>query len=235
MMPAMVRQIAIEREDDPGIPLLQKSEKPLGNGVSGSPEVWLTFHEARRLREADMGAVKNVLATLDQILQKRHFEGFRPVIYKDIDTNSEETFLHLLFWKSNLDSGTTASMYKQACEAVLEALESWSQERGEKAARVKMLLNMRDGQGRTVLHHATLKWGRKVVSRLLKMDADLCIGDVLGELPVARISPVTLERFLDSKWHPRYITQKNLPYTGSQLAGVRMTMMKKTQTRRSTP
>jgi len=203
MMPAMVRQIAIEREDDPGIPLLQKSEKLLGNGVIGSPEVWLTFNESRPLREADMGAVKKVLATLDQILQKRDFEGFRPVVYKDIDTNSEETFLHLLFWKSNLDSGTTAAMYKQACEAVLETLESWSQERGEKAARVKMLLNMRDGQGRTVLHHATLKWGRKVVSRLLKMDADLCIGDVLGELPVARISPVTLERFLDSKWHPR--------------------------------
>ena len=148
MMPVMVRQIAIEREeDDPGIPLLQK--KSSGNGVSGSPEVWLTPKEARFLREADMGAVKKVLATMDQILQKIDFEGFRPVIYKDIDTNSEETFLHLLFWKSNLDSGTTAAMYRQACKAVLEALESWSQERGEKAARVKMLLNMRDGQGRT--------------------------------------------------------------------------------------
>ena len=199
----MVRQIAIEREDDPANPLLQNSDNLRGNGASSGCE-GLTPKEARFLREAETGAVKQVLATLDQILRKREFEGFRPVIYRDVETNSEETFLHLIFWKSNLGSGTTPAMYRQAGEAVLGALESWSLERGEKAVRVKKLLNLRDGQGRTVLHHATLKWGRKVVSRLLKLDADLCIGDVLGELPVARISPNTLERFLDSKWHPRF-------------------------------
>ena len=200
----MVRQIAIEREDDPAIPLLQMPEdKSLrGNGTS---EGWLTFKEAHSLREANTGAVKQVLATLDQILQKREFEGFRRVTYREVEKNSEETFLHLIFWKSKLDSGTTDAMYRQAGETVLEALESWCLERqGEKAARVKMLLNLRDGQGRTVLHHATLKWGKKVVGRLLKLGADLCIEDDLGGLPVARITPDILERFLDSKWFPRY-------------------------------
>ena len=95
--------------------------------------------------------------------------------------------------------------------------------------------DLRDGQGRTVLHHATLKWGRKVVTRLLKLDADLCIGDVLGELPVGRISPSTLERFLDSKWHLRYKKVTKLKVL-DQLAGVfRKRTTTKTQTRRSTP
>ena len=202
----MSRQITIEREGDSGIPLLQKpADKSLrGNGES---DVWLTNDEAKDLREADPGAVKQVLATLDQILEKSEFDGFRRVIYKNVEMNSEETFLHLIFGKSNLGSGTPAATYRQAGEVVLEALETSSLQNGEKAAaRLKILLNKRDGQGRTVLHHATLKWGKKVVGRLLKLGADLCIGDVLGGLPVARISPDTLERFLDSKWHPRYDT-----------------------------
>ena len=199
-----VRHIAIEREDDPAaLPLIKK-----GNGASGGQEVWLTFEEARFLREARIEAVKDVLATLDEILRKSEFEGFSRVIYRDVETKFEETFLHLIFWKSKLNGGTTAAMYRRAGEAVLEALETWSLEKREKASRVKRLLNLRDGQGRTVLHHATLNWGREVVSRLLKLGADLCIGDVLGGLPVARISPNTLERFLDSKWHPRYDTQE---------------------------
>ena len=200
-----VRQITIEREDDSGIPLLQKpADKSLrGDGAS---DVWLTNDEARYLREADTGAVKQVLATLDQILEKSEFDGFSRVIYRNVEMNTEETFLHLIFGKSNLGSGTTAATYRQAGETVLEALETLSLKNGDKASRLKILLNKRDGQGRTVLHHATLKWGKKVVGRLLKLGADLCIGDVLGGLPVARISPDTLERFLDSKWHPRYDT-----------------------------
>ena len=150
-----------------------------------------------------MEAVKKVLDTLGQILRKKQFEGFQPVIYKDVDTNSEESFLHLIFWKSSLGSGSTSAKYKHAGEAVVGALEKWAKVDEEVAGRVKMLVNLRDGQGRTVLHHATLKWGRRMVARLLALDADLCIGDVLGELPVARISPSTLERFLDSKWFPR--------------------------------
>ena len=204
----MVRQIAIEREDDndQDIPLLPKShdKTKIQNGMTNSsPQARITFNEARRLREADMEAVKKVLDTLGQILRKKQFEGFQPVIYKDVDTNSEESFLHLIFWKSNLDSGSTSVMYKNAGEAVVDALEKWAKVDEEVAGRVKMLVNLRDGQGRTVLHHATLKWGRRMVVRLLALDADLCIGDVLGELPVARISPSTLERFLDSKWFPR--------------------------------
>ena len=204
----MVRQIAIEREDDNNqdIPLLSKSHNKtkVQNGMTNSsPQARITFNEARRLREADMEAVKRVLDTLGQILRKKKFEGFQPVIYKDVDTNSEESFLHLIFWKSNLDSGSTSVMYKNAGEAVVSALEKWAKVDEEVAGRVKMLVNLRDGQGRTVLHHATLKWGRRMVARLLALDADLCIGDVLGELPVARISPSTLERFLDSKWFPR--------------------------------
>ena len=204
----MVRQIAIEREDDNNqdIPLLSKSHNKtkIQNGMTNSsPQARITFNEARRLREADMEAVKKVLDTLGQILRKKKFEGFQPVIYKDVDTNSEESFLHLIFWKSNLDSGSTSVMYKNAGEAVVSALEKWAKVDEEVAGRVKMLVNLRDGQGRTVLHHATLKWGRRMVARLLALDADLCIGDVLGELPVARISPSTLERFLDSKWFPR--------------------------------
>ena len=204
----MVRQIAIEREDDndQDIPLLSKShdKTKVQNGMTNSsPQARITFNEARRLREADMEAVKKVLDTLGQILRKKQFEGFLPVIYKDVDTNSEESFLHLIFWKSSLDSGSTSAMYKNAGEAVVSALEKWAKVDEEVAGRVKMLVNLRDGQGRTVLHHATLKWGRKMVARLLALDADLCIGDVLGELPVARISPSTLERFLDSKWFPR--------------------------------
>ena len=204
----MVRQIAIEREDDndQDIPLLSKShdKTKVQNGMTNSsPQARITFNEARRLREADMEAVKKVLDTLGQILRKKQFEGFLPVIYKDVDTNSEESFLHLIFWKSSLDSGSTSAMYKNAGEAVVGALEKWAKVDEEVAGRVKMLVNLRDGQGRTVLHHATLKWGRRMVARLLALDADLCIGDVLGELPVARISPSTLERFLDSKWFPR--------------------------------
>ena len=204
----MVRQIAIEREDDndQDIPLLSKSHNKtkIQNGMTNSsPQARITFNEARRLREADMEAVKKVLDTLGQILRKKQFEGFQPVIYKDVDTNSEESFLHLIFWKSSLDSGSTSAMYKNAGEAVVSALEKWAKVDEEVAGRVKMLVNLRDGQGRTVLHHATLKWGRRMVARLLALDADLCIGDVLGELPVARISPSTLERFLDSKWFPR--------------------------------
>ena len=204
----MVRQIAIEREDDndQDIPLLPKShdKTKIQNGMTNSsPQARITFNEARRLREADMESVKKVLDTLGQILRKKKFEGFQPVIYKDVDTNSEESFLHLIFWKSNLDSGSTSVMYKNAGEAVVDALEKWAKVDEEVAGRVKMLVNLRDGQGRTVLHHATLKWGRRMVVRLLALDADLCIGDVLGELPVARISPSTLERFLDSKWFPR--------------------------------
>ena len=233
----MVRHIAIEREDQAGsMPLLQQSDNLVRNGVgSGCHQVGLSFNEARRLREADMGAVKNVLATLGQILQKREFEGFSPVVFRDVGTHSEESFLHLLFWKSNLNGGVRAADYKTAGETVLGALEGWALEKGEKAGRVKMLLNLRDGQGRTVLHHATLKWGRKVVTRLLKLDADLCIGDVLGELPVGRISPSTLERFLDSKWHLRYKKVTKLKRL-DQLAGVfRKKTTTKTPTRRSTP
>ena len=204
----MVRQIAIEREDDndQDIPLLSKSQdktKVQNGNNNSSPQARITFNEARRLREADMEAVKKVLDTLGQILRKKQFEGFQPVIYKDVDTNSEESFLHLIFWKSSLGSGSTSVMYKHAGEAVVGALEKWAKVDEEVAGRVKMLVNLRDGQGRTVLHHATLKWGRRMVARLLALDADLCIGDVLGELPVARISPSTLERFLDSKWFPR--------------------------------
>ena len=204
----MVRQIAIEREDDndQDIPLLPKSHdntKVQNGNNNSSPQARITFNEARRLREADMEAVKKVLDTLGQILRKKQFEGFQPVIYKDVDTNSEESFLHLIFWKSSLGSGSTSAMYKNAGEAVVDALEKWVKVDEEVAGRVKMLVNLRDGQGRTVLHHATLKWGRRMVARLLALDADLCIGDVLGELPVARISPSTLERFLDSKWFPR--------------------------------
>ena len=199
-----VRQITIEREDDSGIPLLQKpADKSLrGDGAS---DVWLINDEARDLREADTGAVKQVLATLDQILQKSEFDGFSRVIYRNVEMNTEETFLHLIFGKSNLGSGVTAATYRQAGETVLDALETSSLKNGEKAAaRLKILLNKRDGQGRTVLHHATLKWGKKVVGRLLKLGADLCIEDDLGVLPVARITPDILERFLDSKWLPRY-------------------------------
>ena len=204
----MVRQIAIEREDDndQDIPLLSNSHdktKVQNGNNNSSPKARITFNEARRLREADMETVKKVLDTLGQILRKKQFEGFQPVIYKDVDTNSEESFLHLIFWKSSLDSGSTSAMYKNAGEAVVGALEKWAKVDEEVAGRVKMLVNLRDGQGRTVLHHATLKWGRRMVARLLALDADLCIGDVLGELPVARISPSTLERFLDSKWFPR--------------------------------
>ena len=204
----MVRQIAIEREDDndQDIPLLSKSHdktKEQNGNNNSSPKARITFNEARRLREADMEAVKKVLDTLGQILRKKQFDGFQPVIYKDMDTDSEESFLHLIFWKSSLGSGSTSAMYKNAGEAVVDALEKLAKADEEVAGRVKMLVNLRDGQGRTVLHHATLKWGRRMVARLLALDADLCIGDVLGELPVARINPSTLERFLDSKWFPR--------------------------------
>jgi hypothetical protein len=170
---------------------------------SREEEQGLSFEEAQAVREASVEAVKRVLGRLGVILNSAEFD-LSPVIYRDSDTGTSESFLHMLLWKPMLRSGVPSQAYRRAADLVLADQEQRAAAGVVARRRVGLLVSMKESaQGMTALHMATMKWGKAMVRRLLALGADLCVGDVLGELPVARVQPVVLEEFLDTKWWPR--------------------------------
>ena len=160
----------------------------------------LTFEEARALREADTEEVTRTLARLRVILTGVEFDArtaFATVSYREEDLEGEESFLHLLMWKPSLGSGVTNRQYREALEVVLGQLEELAGASREARARLEVLLDMKDPQGRTVLRYATYKWGKAVVLRLLQL------GAAIREGPVTGINPAVVREFLDTKWRPQ--------------------------------
>ena len=167
--------------------------------VEGDPE------EALQLKQANLVAVRSVLARLNRMLDDPAPQpSFSGVTYRDPATGHTDTFLHLLLWKTCLASGVPGRSYTTAMEEVLQVLEDKVASSPHTRGKVAALLAIQEtAQGMTVLHMATIKWGKEVVRRLLRLGAEVCVGDVLHKLAVARINPGVLGDFLDTKWKPR--------------------------------
>ena len=55
-----------------------------------------------------------------------------------------------------------------------------------------------DRQGNSALHYATMFWPEDIVSRLLKLGANVGLTNLQGEPPILNILPSTMENFLDT-------------------------------------
>ena len=60
------------------------------------------------------------------------------------------------------------------------------------------MINLKDKMGNTALHLATQSWPESVVKSLLELGANIGIKNKLREVPIERISPETMEDFLDN-------------------------------------
>ena len=170
----------------------------------------LSTKDKMDLKKGDLGKVEHFLDILGEAFRACDPDcpaPFAEVLHTEsrLGQTTTESFLHILMWKSVegiYNSKEGHNRFKQAMEKVLQFLEQWSKESGEKRERVRRLLALPGKQGKTVIHLAAMKWGNEVVRRLLHLGANIGDIDVLGEVAATRINPDLVEEFLDSKWDP---------------------------------
>ena len=63
---------------------------------------------------------------------------------------------------------------------------------------VRLCINKRDILGNTPLHYATQAWSQDTVRSLLELGANIGLKNKIGETPIQRILPETMEDFLDT-------------------------------------
>ena len=105
-----------------------------------------------------------------------------------LKVNTGETVLHMVL-KMEQD-GVAAGDY-EACLA--ELLQGETRQRAMAA-----IVNKKDSLGNTALHYATQRWPEQAVTALLELGANIGIKNIWREIPISRIRPETMEKFLDT-------------------------------------
>ena len=63
--------------------------------------------------------------------------------------------------------------------------------------QIRLIINKRDSMHNTPLHYAALNWPQTIVRKLLNNGANVGMKNLRQEIPLSRISPETLQDFLD--------------------------------------
>ena len=115
--------------------------------------------------------------------------------------DTKETILHLILKKSQkkalLGVGSKSELlkfdadYRRCLAVVLEAEDEVRQQ-------LSRVINKRDLVGNTPLHYAAQLWRQDEVTALLHLGANIGVRNLRGDIPLSRITPDTLQNFLDS-------------------------------------
>jgi len=117
-----------------------------------------------------------------RILKKHHAD------FTSVKKSTEETVLHRLLLKDD-------SINVEDTEECLKLLLSCDDDSFK--IQIDKIINRRDTLGNTALHYATQRWPQSIVRILLERGANIGIKNQWGEIPINKISPVTMESFLD--------------------------------------
>ena len=83
--------------------------------------------------------------------------------------------------------------FGECLNKVLSTLGKWKDKQGCRA-----IVNLQDKSGNSALHYATQFWSQEVVSRVLKLGANVGLRNVHGEVAISNILPSTMADFLDT-------------------------------------
>lgn len=119
---------------------------------------------------------------LDLLFQK-HGPHFVNLIH---GSDAQETALHAILKSPRADTSAFHTDYRGCLDLVLQNLP-----------HLQIDINAADYKGNTALHYAAQNDDSYAVLRLLERGAYIGIKNVLGELPLANMSPKILETFLD--------------------------------------
>ena len=114
-----------------------------------------------------------------------HKHGLQSVDLKD-GLDSRETALHAILKSPRADTSTICTDYRGCLDVLLEHL-----------SHLQIDINATDHKGNTALHYAAKNEDDYAVLSLLKHGAYIGIRNVLGEPPLASMSPKVLETFLN--------------------------------------
>ena len=99
-----------------------------------------------------------------------------------VNESTGETVLHAL-----LKEGMNKK--KQSYEKIIHHLLEYD--------ALKAVCNKRDKTDNTALHYATQMWSQDIVRKLLELGANIGMKNHWNEIPISKISPETMEGFLD--------------------------------------